>query len=143
MLQNQPVNLEEILSGLAVKLRDLEREHLTAEEAILELRHHLQLPIQKFGIVRFNSLSNEGGNLSFSIALLDSNNNGVTLTSMHARDNNRIYTKVISEGVSEAQLTEEEIQAITTAQTKWQQHLKKENHSDKKASPKRKSKSSI
>jgi|SRR6185503_12424356 len=123
-LKDQPVNLEEILGGLAVKIRDLEREHLNTENIIAEIRHHLTLPIQKVGVVRFNSLSNEGGNLSFVIALLDNDNNGFTITSMHARDHARVYTKVINQGVSESQLTEEEIQAVTQAQSSWQTRLK-------------------
>lgn len=123
-LKNQPVNLEEILSGLAVKIRDLERAQINTENIISEIQHHLTLPVQKIGIVRFNSLSNEGGNLSFAIALLDSDNNGITLTSMHARDHARVYTKIINAGVSESQLTEEEIQAVTQAQSSWQQRLK-------------------
>jgi hypothetical protein len=47
--------------------------------------------------------------------MLDALNNGFVITSMHGREQNRIYAKKIILGKSEIQLTQEEEQAINQA----------------------------
>ena len=74
--------------------------------------------MQKVGVVRFNPFDDGGGNFSFSLALLDGHDNGVIITSMYGRQQNRIYTKKISQGASETALTEEEQQAMQEATAK-------------------------
>ena len=72
--------------------------------------------IQKVGIVRYNPFSNVGGDQSFSLAVLDGNNDGVVITSYYIREGNRVYGKPISGGKSDYSLSEEEKQAIIKAQ---------------------------
>ena len=71
--------------------------------------------IQKVGVIRFNPFSDTGGDQSFSIACLDAQDNGFTLTSLFTREGTRIYTKPISNGESKYPLTEEEKRAIGEA----------------------------
>jgi hypothetical protein len=123
MLQGQDVNIEEILSGLAVKIRDLERNEEAIEAAIAALRHELHFVVQKVGMVRFNSLSDQGGNLSFSIAILDKTHTGLVITSMHGREQNRVYAKPITAGQSDIALTEEETQAVNAAHEDWNKRI--------------------
>jgi Protein of unknown function (DUF4446) len=68
--------------------------------------------------VRFNPFADGGGNFSFSLALLNDYNTGVIITSMHGRQQNRIYAKKIEKGKCDIQLTEEEQQSILIANTK-------------------------
>jgi hypothetical protein len=124
MLQGQEVNIEEILSGLALKIRDLERGEVRINEEISKINHELHFVVQKVGTVRFNSLSDQGGNLSFSVALLDKTHTGFVMTSMHGRDQNRIYTKAVIGGQSDIPLTEEEQQAIDQAHSVWDQRIR-------------------
>lgn len=70
---------------------------------------------KKLGFVRFNHYDNEGGNLSFSLALLNEHKNGFVVTSHHGREGNRVYSKLINNSASESTLTEEEMQAIEEA----------------------------
>jgi len=56
-----------------------------------------------------------GGDQSFSLALLDKRNSGVVITSLYAREGNRVYGKPIKEGTSEYPLSEEEKKAIEEA----------------------------
>jgi len=62
----------------------------------------------KFSILRFNSFNDMGGDQSFTIALLDKNNNGFILTSLFYKDSPRVFTKPIKNGISEYQLLKEE-----------------------------------
>lgn len=82
-----------------------------------ELVENNRRNIQKIGMVRFNPFAETGGNMSFSLALLDGKNNGIVISSLHSREATRIYTKSIENGQSKSQLTEEEKQAIEKATT--------------------------
>jgi hypothetical protein len=67
------------------------------------------------GIVRFNPFSEVGGDQSFSIALLNENDDGVVITSLYTRQENRVYGKPIKNSQSEYSLSEEEKKAIEKA----------------------------
>jgi len=81
-----------------------------------ELVEGNRLNIQKAALVRFNPFAEAGGNMSFALALLDGNDNGIVISSLHAREGTRIYGKPIENGQSAAHLTDEEKQAIVLAQ---------------------------
>lgn len=72
---------------------------------------------QKSAIVRFNPFRNTGGDQSFVLALLDNNDSGMLLTSIHGREGTRVYIKPISYGNSDHTLSEEESQALKQARS--------------------------
>ena len=71
--------------------------------------------IQKVGVVRFNPFKETGGNQSFSIALLDSKDNGLVISSLFTRQGTRIYAKPIKNNKSTYQLSKEELEALKKA----------------------------
>ena len=52
----------------------------------------------KINILRFNPFENIGGDQSFILTILNHNNDGVVVTSLHNRDLTRIYAKPIKNG---------------------------------------------
>ena len=75
-----------------------------------------QKSIHRVGMVRFNPFKDIGGDQSFSVALLDGKNSGITFSSLHTREGTRVYVKPIIKGKSEKYtLTEEEKQVIELA----------------------------
>ena len=60
---------------------------------------------------------NLAGSLSFSLALLNQDNSGVVLNTMHSRDGCYSYAKEIIKGESYITLSEEEKEAIKKAMT--------------------------
>lgn len=108
-----PENLKEVLDCL----QSLEKKIKKNSEELEGLKREDKFHVQKIGITRYNPFSGVGGDQSFSIALLDGNNNGVVITSLYARDGNRVYAKPLKEGESEYQLSEEEKKAIEKAQS--------------------------
>jgi len=67
----------------------------------------------KIGITRFNPFDDVGGDQSFILTILDKNNSGAIITSLHNRDITRIYAKPIKNGVGEnITLSKEEKSAI-------------------------------
>ena len=70
---------------------------------------------QRIGLVRFNPFEDTGSNQSFALALLDADDDGVVISSLHARGGTRIYAKAVAAGRPEATLSEEEAQALDLA----------------------------
>jgi hypothetical protein len=104
-------------------LEDLLRQHLSHiaanDNKINELiskfdsfTKYSKLDLRKIGFRRFNPFHETGGNQSFILALLDSDNNGVILSSLHQRDVTRLYAKEIKNGNSEHKLSEEETEVL-------------------------------
>lgn len=70
---------------------------------------------QKVGIIKYDAFHQMGGKLSFSLALLNENDNGFILNSVHSTEGCYTYTKEIKNGQSEISLGEEEKQALDMA----------------------------
>ena len=111
------LDLESVIHTLTDQQKTLHEQQTEAAVHINKLYQQVAGAVQKVGVIRFNPFDDGGGNFSFSIALLDAHNTGVIITSMHGRQQNRIYSKKITEGASETELTQEEAQAITAAQS--------------------------
>ena len=77
----------------------------------------LQQCLQKIGVVRFDAFADLGGRQSFSVAILDADENGVVLTGLSARHETRMYAKPVEGGASIAAmpLTPEEEAAVDAA----------------------------
>jgi len=75
-----------------------------------------QRSLHRVGVLRFNPFKDIGGDQSFSVALLDGKNSGITFSSLHTREGTRVYVKPIVRGKSEKYtLTEEESQVVQMA----------------------------
>ena len=105
---NEPKNLKELLVQFKKVKEDLKK---TSKE-VEGLRSDIQLTIQKIGITRFTPFKETGGNQSFSIALLDKNNDGVVITSIYSKERSRIFAKPIENGQSTYKLSQEEEETI-------------------------------
>lgn len=70
---------------------------------------------QKIGIVKYDAFNQMGGKLSFSLALLNENDDGFILNSVHSSDGCYSYTKEITAGECEISLGEEEKNALEIA----------------------------
>jgi len=108
-------NIGELLSN-QIKESDSQKEQIQKIlEEVDRLKNLSQKSFQKSGVVRYNPFKNGGGDQSFSIALLDLENNGLIITSIYGREGNRIYAKPIEKSKSKYALTEEEEKAIKMA----------------------------
>ena len=94
--------LKEALSGFEV-----------IEKRLNKIEADGKFHFQKSSLVKFNPFAELGGDQSFSLALLDDENRGIVITSLHGRQATRIYTKVIGDG--KVKLSEEEKKAVKQA----------------------------
>lgn len=106
--------LEKILSDAANNSQSISELEKQVEGIKADEVSH----IQKVGLIRFNPFSEVGGDHSFSMALLDLDDTGVIVTSIHTRDRTRVYAKVVRKGKSTAELSSEEKKALSEAQRK-------------------------
>ena len=83
--------------------------------AIAAIQQNMVTHLQRVGIVRYNPFADTGGDQSFSLALADAEGNGVVVSSLHRRNENRVYAKPLARWESTYLLTEEEKQAIVIA----------------------------
>lgn len=77
--------------------------------------HQLEGAFQKVGIVRYDAFQTMGGQLSYSLVLLDQNDNGFILNTIHSTEGCYSYTKDIENGKCELILGEEEQKALNMA----------------------------
>ena len=75
-----------------------------------------QSHIQKIGLVRFNPFKDTGGDQSFILALVDAQDTGVVISSLHTRTGTRWYAKGVVRGKGvEYDLSDDEIKALRGA----------------------------
>ena len=67
--------------------------------------------------VRYDAFTEMSGRMSFSLALLDDDGDGVTITAMTGRTDTRVYAKAVAGGAGEHELSPEERQAVSAALT--------------------------
>ncbi|MBI2404959.1 DUF4446 family protein [Candidatus Gottesmanbacteria bacterium] len=108
--------LRSILESMIGREEDLKKRQKELEEAIDRIDKEGMVHFQRLGIVRFNPFSDTGGSQSFSMAILDREDNGIVITSLYARTGNRWYIKEIQGGKGkELVLSKEEEAAIKKA----------------------------
>jgi hypothetical protein len=93
--------VEDLAAGLQSRLATVE-ERLDGA-----VTHH--------GLVRYDAYNEMSGRQSTSIALLDARGSGVVVSSIHHRDQARLYAKQVVEGRGQLELSPEELEAIRVA----------------------------
>ena len=108
-------DLEEVISEQLKRMQKTEKNVDKLFQWNEDLQKIVDISINKVGVIRFNPFKDTGGDQSFVIALLDSNNNGLVLSSLYTREGTRVYTKPIEKGTSSYNLSSEEQEAIKKA----------------------------
>ena len=85
------------------------------EERLGELERLVRREVHRVGFVRYNSFNDVDSELSFSLALLNSEGDGIVLTSIHSGDGTRSYGKTVRKFVPEQGASKEEQAAIAKA----------------------------
>ena len=108
-------SLEEDIAGL---FEDNNLLKTTAEKNKKDIRilyRKMESAYQKMGMVKYDAFNQMGGQLSFCLALLDENNDGFILNSVHSAEGCYSYTKEIKNGQSKISLGQEEEEALAIA----------------------------
>lgn len=108
-------NFEKMMLDHIDQVRVVSEKMEKLNEKNKELDALLQLAITNVGVVRFRAFEDMGSDLSYAVALLDSNHDGVILSSIFGREDSRSYVKPIEKGKSSYMLTKEEEEAMRQA----------------------------
>ena len=108
-------NLEDVI----IEIKQEQFDQATQAEQLRNQIHAIEkiLPKQKskLGVIRYNAFDDTGSDLSFSIAIINDEQDGAVFTGIHSRNYSHVYAKPIAKGESKYALTPEERKAIQIA----------------------------
>jgi hypothetical protein len=94
---------------------DLPADVLGLRKEVAALRTEAAGALRHLAVVRYDAFEEMGGQLSWSLALLDDGGDGVVLTSIRGRNEARTYAKSVTSWRSDQELSPEETEAISHA----------------------------
>jgi len=110
---------ENLESQIIARFEDIDKLKMDTKkinEEMLKVNENLMVTYQKVGVVKYDAFKEMGGKLSFVMALLDKNNSGILLNSVHSsREGCYTYMKEIIKGESFLELSEDEKKALSQA----------------------------
>jgi len=109
--KKEPENIQDILKSF----EELKLESEKTRKELQKMREISKNCLYKFSVIRYNPFSNIGGDQSFSIAILNGEDDGFVITSLFTSEGTRIYTKPIKNMASEYELSGEEKKALEQA----------------------------
>jgi hypothetical protein len=80
-----------------------------------DFRANIDESIRRVAVHRYDAFGEMGGRLSWSVALLDDNGDGIVLTTLVNRADSRSYAKPVRRGNGQTDMAPEEIQVVAAA----------------------------
>ena len=107
--------MEDSILNFFEKVEALEDAEIKMHRDIREIKENLKITYQKTGLVKYDAFREMSGALSYSLALLDKENNGILISSMYSREGCYTYAKDIVKGECKINLSDEEAEALKQA----------------------------
>lgn len=114
-MRGTETDIEGLLIESMKKIDKVQNDYQYVKESIVHTQLQLKRCTQKVGIVRYGAIPGVGADLSFVIAFLDEEDNGVVINGIYTRDGSYTYAKPVVGGKSTHTLSDEEKQAIKSA----------------------------
>ena len=108
-------SLEEEIGALFDDISGMKTQIDKNKKDIKKIVENLRECYQRVGIVKYDAFKEMGGKLSFSVALLNDNETGFIINSIHSSEGCYVYTKEIVNGECAISLGDEEKKALTLA----------------------------
>ena len=108
-------NIEEMLRKYIDKVEEVNEKNKEITNYCTSLEKEISLCIKKVGMVRYSAFKDTGSDLSFTLALLNDNNDGVLLNGIYSREMSNIYAKQVNQGKTNVKISDEEKQALEIA----------------------------
>lgn len=118
LLGKEGNSLEEDIVELYEDNKYLKNSSEKNREDIRTLFKRMESVFQKMGLVRYDAFNQMGGQLSYSLVLLDENDNGFIINSVHSTEGCYSYSKEIRSGDNNISLSKEEEEALAIAKGK-------------------------
>ena len=111
-------SMEDSIINFFERIESLEDAERKMHRDIREIKENLKITYQKTGLVKYDAFREMSGALSYSLALLDKENNGILISSMYSREGCYTYAKDIIKGECKLNLSDEEAEALKQAVAK-------------------------
>lgn len=108
-------NVEEMMKEYVSVVDDLMNRTKENENEIKGIKEKMKRCLQKVGLIRYNAYNDTGSDLSFTMALMDEEENGIVVNGLYSRESSSIFAKPLAKGETKYNLSAEEIQAIDIA----------------------------
>jgi hypothetical protein len=108
-------DLVEYAVGLLARVEHVESRADHVEQGLQQVTGRLDGVLQRWALLRYDSLDGTGGRQSVSLALVNADANGLILTAIQDREYARIYIKQVTAGESDLELSPEETRALEQA----------------------------
>ena len=110
---NDAANLEQVIVKRFNEIRQVVKNE--KRQDIKDINDKFLSTFCKIGLVKYDAFKEMSGKLSFSLALLTENHDGIIITSMHSREGCFTYCKEVTNEESYYILSEEERLALNVA----------------------------
>ncbi|MDQ2872400.1 MAG: DUF4446 family protein [Candidatus Eremiobacteraeota bacterium] len=90
----------------------LERRVERSEQSLSELEARARTDVSRVGFVRYSAFDDTGSQLSYAVALLSREGDGVVLSSIYSRTDTRTFGKAVEKFTPLVQASQEELDAI-------------------------------
>ncbi len=101
-------NIDTVLTEILTDLRATQAELAELQQKHSALRQRVRGCLQTVKLERYDAFEAMGGRMSYSLLLADENKDGIILTSIYGREDNRSFAKDIKAGQSSYALADEE-----------------------------------
>ena len=116
-------DITEAIINYYKKCADIMDHYNQAEERLKRIEKETKSCVKKVGAIRYNAFGGNNSNQSFAAAILDDQNTGFVLNGVYSRQQTATYLKPIHKGKSLFELSEEEVEAIRTAQLNYERNI--------------------
>lgn len=108
-------SLEMIIQEKIANIKELQEKNQLNDEQLGKMEQMISGCYQKIGIEKYDALSAMGGQVSFVLAMLNHENTGILMNSIHTREGSYLYLKEITAGKCDTTLGKEEQKALDKA----------------------------
>jgi hypothetical protein len=115
MSQSGVEDMEQVVISIKERLASQEQEISKLQQSVNSMGQMLKMKKGNVSIHRYNAFGERGNDLSFSLAIVNDQEDGMVLSGLHSREQTFIYAKPVKQGESPYPLTPEEKQAINQA----------------------------
>ena len=117
MANSEGTSIEQMLAAHTSTVNEVAEEHKKIRNRISTLEELIRSSLARVAVVHFDAFEKTGQGLSYCVAILDRNNNGVIFTLICGQESERSYVKPIEDGrvADKYKLTREEEQALRQA----------------------------
>lgn len=105
----------ERIKGLERSAGEAEAAQRRTDDRLAEIERIARVDVPRIGFVRFNAFDDVGSDLSFALALLNKEGDGVVISSIYSREDTRTYGKAVRGYSSVQDASKEERAAIDAA----------------------------